>query len=116
MSAPTPVTNRAMVMDSGIGQKADVHGQLPGRHPLEQGDHRLPLIPLVAHQPDEHQQRGHERAAHHGGGQPAGPRLAQAAAQRHQDQYPGQREGGDQPDQINERAHDSTPALSLQHR
>ena len=80
-----------------IDEKAGVHREVSGGHPLEERDHEAALRGVAAHQAGEHRYRGRERADHGRGGQPAGPRLAQATPRDHQHRKSGQRECTDEP-------------------
>jgi hypothetical protein len=83
-----------------IGQEPDVHLQGAHRDPTEQRLDELALLALLAEQPGIDDHGGHEAATAHGCGQPTGRRLTQPPPEGEEDQEPGERQRGDQPDEI----------------
>ena len=82
ISVPMPVTNRHMVIDSGSTRKPKSTWRPPtGSHSKSVWVY-CALLGAFAAEGDEHDDGGEERAADRGGGEPAGERLADAAAER----------------------------------
>ena len=103
ISVPMPVTNRAIVIDSGSTKKPASTRSDPDGHPFEQHLGELAVVTVASQQADEHDAGGDERAGRGERRQPAGQGLAEASPDDEEHEEAGQRQGRDQPDEIEHR-------------
>ena len=107
ISVATPVTNRMNVIDSGSARNPNSTFRPPDGNQVKRFDDVLAVLRREVAQREEHDDRHQEREAEHRAGDPAGDRFADALAEQQQEHRAEQRQGGDEPDQIEDvvRAH-----------
>ena len=95
-----PVTNSAIVIDSGSTRNPTFTSKPPTCSQSKRLTTWLRWCSSLAQERAEHHEGGDERAAAREGGQPAGRRLAELAPEHEQDEEAGERERGDEPDEV----------------
>ena len=91
------------MIDSGSARNPTLDLQPTDRKPGEQLLREDPVIIIFGEKPEEHDNRGCEGAGHHQRGQPSGERLAEFAATDQQEQEAGERQRGNEPDEVEHR-------------